>query len=156
MFVRVCIKFCLLLASRLKYLTIDKELKNALQDLRVNAKSFAVGLKQSPVAHEAQQKIQEDRNFAEKVLSQTYAEVRDNFSFASLEGALSAEKQTHSELQEVIVREDDSRRKRKLLQRQIADVKREMDSEIAQRNALIAHLKDQLQELKAKTSMENR
>ena len=36
------------------------------------------------------------------------------------------------------------------------EMKRERETEIQQRNEMIAHLKDQLQEMKAKTSMENR
>merc|ERR1712087_165196 len=38
----------------------------------------------------------------------------------------------------------------------LQEMKRERETEIQQRNEMIAHLKDQLQEMKAKTSMENR
>lgn len=42
------------------------------------------------------------------------------------------------------------------LQRQLTDVKKEKEVEIQQRNEMIAHLKDQLQEMKAKTNMEGK
>lgn len=47
-------------------------------------------------------------------------------------------------------------KKIKSLQKQLLNVKRERQAEVQSRNEYIAHLKDQLQELKAKTNMENR
>ncbi len=44
----------------------------------------------------------------------------------------------------------------KMLQRQLLEVKKEKEVELHQRNEMIAHLKDQLQEMKAKTSMEGK
>lgn len=44
----------------------------------------------------------------------------------------------------------------KALQRQLVDVRKEKEIEIQQRNEMIAHLKDQLQEMKAKTNMEGK
>ena len=53
-------------------------------------------------------------------------------------------------------REEEGRKRIKSLQRQIQNVKVELEEEIQQRNEMIAHLKDQLQEMKAKTSMEGK
>ena len=53
-------------------------------------------------------------------------------------------------------REEESRKKVRQLQKQIAEVKRSRESELQQRREMIAHLKDQLQEMKAKTSMEGK
>lgn len=53
-------------------------------------------------------------------------------------------------------REEESRKKIRQLQKQIAGVKQNRDSELQQRREMIAHLKDQLQEMKAKTSMEGK
>lgn len=44
----------------------------------------------------------------------------------------------------------------KALQKQLVDVRREKEVELQHRNEMIAHLKDQLQEMKAKTSMEGK
>ena len=53
-------------------------------------------------------------------------------------------------------REEEGRKKVRQLQKQIAEVKRNRESELQQRREMIAHLKDQLQEMKAKTSMEGK
>uniref|UniRef100_A0A8D2KSV8 IQ motif containing G n=1 Tax=Varanus komodoensis TaxID=61221 RepID=A0A8D2KSV8_VARKO len=53
-------------------------------------------------------------------------------------------------------REEMGRKKIKCLQKQLSDVKKEMDFEVQNRNEMIAYLKDQLQEMKAKTDMESR
>ena len=53
-------------------------------------------------------------------------------------------------------REEEGRRRVKALQKQLVDVRREKEVELQHRNEMIAHLKDQLQEMKAKTSMEGK
>ncbi|XP_035874132.1 dynein regulatory complex protein 9 isoform X4 [Phyllostomus discolor] len=52
-------------------------------------------------------------------------------------------------------REENGRKQIKYLQKQLLNVKRERQVEVQRQNEYIAHLKDQLQELKAKTNMEN-
>ena len=42
------------------------------------------------------------------------------------------------------------------LQKSLIDIKQEKEKEIQKRNELIAHLKDRLQELRAKTTMEGK
>ena len=53
-------------------------------------------------------------------------------------------------------REEDGRKRVKELQKQIQDVKVEKELELQQRNEMISHLKDQLQEMKAKSNMEGK
>uniref|UniRef100_A0A8C5RUP5 Dynein regulatory complex protein 9 n=1 Tax=Laticauda laticaudata TaxID=8630 RepID=A0A8C5RUP5_LATLA len=48
------------------------------------------------------------------------------------------------------------RKKIKSLQKQLGEIRKEKDYELQNRNEMIAYLKDQLQEMKAKTDMENR
>ncbi|XP_014588327.1 dynein regulatory complex protein 9 isoform X4 [Equus przewalskii] len=55
-----------------------------------------------------------------------------------------------------IDREKKGRKQIKSLQKQLINVKRERQAEVQGRNEYISHLKDQLQEMKAKTNMENR
>uniref|UniRef100_A0A670ZMZ4 IQ motif containing G n=1 Tax=Pseudonaja textilis TaxID=8673 RepID=A0A670ZMZ4_PSETE len=55
-----------------------------------------------------------------------------------------------------IYREEMGRKKIKSLQKQLGEIKKEKDYELQNRNEMIAYLKDQLQEMKAKTDMENR
>lgn len=51
-------------------------------------------------------------------------------------------------------REGEGVKRVKFLQRQLIEVRKEKEQELQQRNELIAHFKDQLQETKAKTNME--
>ena len=55
-----------------------------------------------------------------------------------------------------IDREEESRKRLRQLQKQIVEVKRSRETELQQRSEMIAHLKDQLQEVKAKTAMEGK
>ncbi|XP_074186627.1 dynein regulatory complex protein 9 isoform X2 [Rhinolophus sinicus] len=55
-----------------------------------------------------------------------------------------------------IDREEEGRKKIKSLQKQFHNVKKERQVEIQSQNEYIAYLKDQLQEMKAKTNMEDR
>ena len=54
------------------------------------------------------------------------------------------------------IREEKERKRVKQLQKEIQDVKKEKEVELQHRNEMIAHLKDQLQEMKAKTNMEGK
>ncbi|VCX42165.1 unnamed protein product, partial [Gulo gulo] len=53
-------------------------------------------------------------------------------------------------------REEKGKKQIRSLQKQLLNVKRERQAEVQSRNEYIAHLRDQLQEMKAKTNMENR
>lgn len=142
--------------TKMKVLGIDKDLKEALSELRQNIHAFGVALKQSPVAHEQMQKTQADRQFLQKVLMRTYEEVCENGEFVALSDAINGEQGAKAELQSLILKEEETRQRRKVLTKQIAEVKRDMEADLKARAEMIAHLKDQLQEMKAKTSMENR
>ncbi|XP_012874771.1 PREDICTED: IQ domain-containing protein G [Dipodomys ordii] len=52
-------------------------------------------------------------------------------------------------------REEKGKKQIKSLQKQVMNVKKERQAEVQSRNEYISHLKDQLQEMKAKTNMEN-
>lgn len=117
---------------------------------------FGQGLRQNPLAPDNIQKVQEDRGFLEKVLQDTLTELCGPHSFQVLIDAVESEKEKKARLTDIILREEESRRRIKALQKRILEVKREREVEINDRNQMIAHLKDQLQEMKAKTSMEGK
>ncbi|XP_053243351.1 dynein regulatory complex protein 9 isoform X2 [Podarcis raffonei] len=74
------------------------------------------------------------------------------FTIATKQSALSPENLKKIQAD----REEMGRKKIKSLQKQLSDVKKEKEFELQNRNEMIAYLKDQLQEMKAKTDMENR
>ncbi|PIK45514.1 hypothetical protein BSL78_17618 [Apostichopus japonicus] len=111
---------------------------------------------QSPLTPDNVIKLQEDRNFLQLILDKTLNELKDTCSFEALIEAVNLEKSKKAEIQKTILKEEEGRKEIRSLQRQIQNVKVEREDEIQQRNQMIAHLKDQLQEMKAKTNMEGK
>ncbi|ELT90548.1 hypothetical protein CAPTEDRAFT_92017, partial [Capitella teleta] len=125
-------------------------------ELKNNMHIFSRSLKQSPLTTDNMEKVQADRAFAERVLYGTLLEISNSGSFQVLMDAVKNEKDKKARLQETILKEEQGRKRVRALQRQVVDVRREKEVEIQQRNEMIAHLKDQLQEMKAKTNMEGK
>lgn len=138
-----------LMDNDLKVASVAKSLRESTQGLN---RSF----RQNPLTSDNMTKIQADRKFLQDVMEDTLAEVQSDKSFDALVRAVSAEKEKKAGLQQTILKEEESRKLVKSLQRRLVEVKKEKESEIQQRNEKIAHLKDQLQEMKAKTGMEGK
>lgn len=135
---------------------IRTDIKKAGEELRGNAAVFAFSLKQNPLATDNLVKVQSDRAFLEDILYRTMLELRAHGTYQALADAVKHEKGERAQMEDIIRKEEESRKRVKLLQKQIADVRRERDIELQQRAEMIAHLKDQLQEMKAKTAMEGK
>ena len=88
------------------------------------------------------------------MLSNLVTDINDKKSFISLRASVFLEKNNKTEFADVIKKEEESREMIKELQKSLIDIKNEKEVEVQKRNELIAHLKDRLQELKAKTNME--
>uniref|UniRef100_A0A8C6ELQ4 Dynein regulatory complex protein 9 n=2 Tax=Microcebus murinus TaxID=30608 RepID=A0A8C6ELQ4_MICMU len=111
--------------------------------------------KQSLITMETLKKIQMDRQFLSDVIANTITELEDSCTFTNLLSALSKERENKMHFYDVIAREENGKKKIKFLQKQLLNAKKEWQFEAQNRNEYIAHLKDQLQELKAKTNLEN-
>ncbi|PIK34885.1 putative IQ domain-containing protein G [Apostichopus japonicus] len=134
----------------------EENIGNVVGGIRHAAQSFGKTLKQSPLTSDNVIKLQEDRNFLQLILDKTLNELKDTCSFEALIEAVNLEKSKKAEIQKTILKEEEGRKEIRSLQRQIQNVKVEREDEIQQRNQMIAHLKDQLQEMKAKTNMEGK
>lgn len=134
----------------------DLQLHSVAKSLRESTNALNRSFKQNPLSNDSLSKIQADRKFLQDVMEETLEEIVTYKSFDSLVRAVDTEKEKKAGLQQTILKEEESRRLVKTLQRQLLEVKKEKESEIQQRNEMIAHLKDQLQEMKAKTSMEGK
>lgn len=134
----------------------DLQLHFVAKSLRESTNALNRSFKQNPLSNDSLSKIQADRKFLQDVMEETLEEIVTHKSFDSLVRAVDTEKEKKAGLQQTILKEEESRRLVKTLQRQLLEVKKEKESEIQQRNEMIAHLKDQLQEMKAKTSMEGK
>ncbi|XP_024610537.1 IQ domain-containing protein G [Neophocaena asiaeorientalis asiaeorientalis] len=124
---------------------------NKVQDL-----IFKKPTRQIIMNTETLKKIQIDRQFFSDVITETMQELQDSGTFTSLLKALGKERENKIHFYNIIAREKNGRKKIKSLQKQLLNVKRERQAEVQSRHEYIAHLKDQLQEMKAKTNMENR
>lgn len=111
--------------------------------------------RQTIMTLEILKKIQNDRQYFSDMIANAMKEMQDSGSFQSLLDTLGKERDSKMNFHEVITREEKGRRKIKSLQKQLVDVKKERQMQVQNGNEYIAHLKDQLQEMKAKTNMEN-
>ncbi|XP_036059958.1 dynein regulatory complex protein 9 isoform X1 [Onychomys torridus] len=111
--------------------------------------------RQTMMTLETLKKIQNDRQYFSDVITSAMREMQDSGSFRGLLEALGTERDKKMNFHEAITREEKGRREIKSLQRQLVDVKKERQMQVQNGNEYIAHLKDQLQEMKAKTNLEN-
>uniref|UniRef100_A0A8C4YJL2 IQ motif containing G n=1 Tax=Gopherus evgoodei TaxID=1825980 RepID=A0A8C4YJL2_9SAUR len=117
---------------------------------------FSRAAKQSAVSSNNLRKVQADRQDASDVIAETLQEMQTSGTFQSLLQAVQREKERKSNFHTTIIREEEGRKEIKSLQKRLQDVKKEKELELQNRNEMIAYLKDQLQEMKAKTDMESR
>ncbi|XP_059155336.1 dynein regulatory complex protein 9-like [Physella acuta] len=139
-----------------KLLSVEKEVMDAGGDLKNSAYVFGRTLKQNPLTADNLMKIQEDRSYVERIIADTMTELVQKCSFQTMVEAVKAERHRKASLQSTILQEQEGRKRVKELQKQLMDVKRSKETEIQQRKEMISHLKDQLQEMKAKTTMEGK
>ncbi|XP_077623775.1 dynein regulatory complex protein 9 isoform X3 [Crocuta crocuta] len=124
---------------------------NKMQDV-----VFKKPTRQTIMSTETLKKIQVDRQFFSDVITETMQELQQSGTFTSLLEALGKERENKMHFYDSIAREEKGRKQIRSLQKQLLNVKRERHAEIQNQNEYIAHLKDQLQEMKAKTNLENR
>ncbi|XP_054336568.1 dynein regulatory complex protein 9 isoform X1 [Pongo pygmaeus] len=124
---------------------------NKMQDL-----IFKKPTRQTIMTTETLKKIQIDRQFFSDVIADTIKELQDSATYNSLLQALSKERENKMHFYDVIAREEKGRKQIISLQKQLINVKKEWQFEVQSQNEYIANLKDQLQEMKAKSNLENR
>ncbi|XP_025079142.1 dynein regulatory complex protein 9-like [Pomacea canaliculata] len=125
-------------------------------DLKNSTYAFARSLRQNPLTGDNISKIQEDRAFLELVISTTMAELAQNRTFSILQRTVEDVRQHKASLRKTIQQEEDGRKRIKQLVKHLAEIKAVKESELQKRSEMISHLKDQLQEMKAKSSMEGK
>ncbi|XP_018604362.1 dynein regulatory complex protein 9 isoform X2 [Scleropages formosus] len=112
--------------------------------------------KDCPPSPEKLVKVQRDRQFVAQVISDVAEELRESGTFHTLLETVGRERKKAAHLQDLIRREEEGRGKMKALQRQLLDIRKEKALELQKREEMIAHLKDQLQQMKAKTTLEKK
>ncbi|XP_067417211.1 dynein regulatory complex protein 9 isoform X1 [Emydura macquarii macquarii] len=143
-------------SESLKFTELEQQLQETSGDLKRANHLFSRASKQSAVSSDNLRKVQADRQYASNVIAETLQEMQTSGTFQSLLRAVQREEEKKSNFHTIIVREEEGRKEIKSLQKQLQDVKKEKELELQNRNEMIAYLKDQLQEMKAKTDMESR
>ncbi|XP_043926637.1 dynein regulatory complex protein 9 isoform X3 [Protopterus annectens] len=139
-----------------KIAELRQQIHETAGDLKRSNHVFSGTMKQSPLSPENLKKVQADRQFVADIAAEMLEELQTSGTFNSLLQAVQWEKEKKNDMYNTIIREEDGRKQIKALQKQLQDIKKDKESEVQNRNELIAHLKDQLQELKAKTNMEGK
>ncbi|NXF30002.1 DRC9 protein, partial [Nyctibius bracteatus] len=111
-------------------------------------------VKHSALSVETLRKIQADRQYTSDVITDTIKKMQESGTFNSLTEANEREKAKKSKFQDFLIRSEEGKKEIKALEKQLQDVKKETEIELQNRDNMIAHLKDELQEMKAKTDME--
>ncbi|XP_077682284.1 dynein regulatory complex protein 9 [Eretmochelys imbricata] len=143
-------------SESLKFTELGQQLQETSGDLKRANHLFSRAAKQSAVSSDNLRKVQADRQYVSDVIADTLQEMQNSGTFQSLLQAVQREEEKKFNFYTTIIREEEGRKEIKSLQKQLQDVKKEKDLELQNRNEMIAYLKDQLQEMKAKTDMESR
>ncbi|XP_019350914.1 dynein regulatory complex protein 9 isoform X2 [Alligator mississippiensis] len=143
-------------SEKAKINQLRKQLQETRGDLQQTNFYFNSAAKQSVLSSDNIRKILEDMQYASRVIAETLLEIETSGTFQSLLQAVEREKEKKNNLHNLIIREEKGRKEMKSLQKQLQEVKKEMELELQNRTEMIAYLKDQLQEMKAKTDMESR
>lgn len=134
----------------------DAEISELTKVIHNNTQEINKIFRRNKFVQDVGQKVQADRKFLHDVLEATLNEITHTQTFETLVEAVDKEAVHKVEVQNIVAREEESRKLVKKLQRSIIDNRKEQEIEVQKRNELIAHLKDELQETKAKTAMESK
>ncbi|NXX94995.1 DRC9 protein, partial [Centropus bengalensis] len=126
------------------------------EDLKSAHHPSSKAMKQNALFIENLRKIQADRQYASDVITVTMKRLQESGTYNSLIEANEREKAKKSKFHDVLLRSEEEKRKVKALEKQLQDVKKETEIELQIRDDTIAQLKDELQDLEAKTEMESR
>ncbi|XP_060779179.1 dynein regulatory complex protein 9 isoform X2 [Neoarius graeffei] len=101
-------------------------------------------------------KVQSDRRFAARLISDLLTELTEEGTFSSLIRTVDEEKRIKAQLNDIISRDKEDRLRIKTLQKQLLDIAKETNLQIQERDKMVAHLEDQVQEWKMKESLQEK
>ncbi|XP_078266365.1 dynein regulatory complex protein 9-like isoform X2 [Rhinoraja longicauda] len=135
---------------------LGAQIKEVAADLKRSTQLLNTSLKQNPFTSDSLAKVQMDRQFASDVINDTLNELHSSRTFLTLLDVLEGEKKKKINMQNAIIREEEGRMKIKALRNQLQNLQMEKEAEQQNKDEMIAHLKDQVQEMKAKTTTEGK
>lgn len=102
----------------------------------------------------SQVKLERDRQFLEEIILGALNEIHGSGTYEWLIEKVNSEKHKKCHHTSIIENEMRTRKQIKQMQSNLIQLKKDQEVEVMNRQQLIAHLKDQLQEFKAKTNLE--
>ncbi|NXG79609.1 DRC9 protein, partial [Baryphthengus martii] len=125
------------------------------EDLRSTQHLSNRALKYSALSVKNLRKIQAHRQYASDVITITMKMIQESGTFTSLTEANEREKAKKGKFHDLLIRSEEGKKEIKSLEKQLQDIKKETEIQLQNRDSVIAYLKDELQEMKAKTEMES-
>ncbi|NXJ44148.1 DRC9 protein, partial [Ciconia maguari] len=125
------------------------------EDLKSTHHPSKRAMKHTALSVENLRKIQADRQYASDVITVTMKNIQESGTFNSLTEANEREKAKKSKFHDILIREEEGKKEIKSLEKQLQNVKKQTEIELQNRDNMIVYLKDELQEMKAKTNMES-
>jgi len=142
------------LANKSKYKEVQCEIQDVSRALRESTKNLCRNLKDNPNISDNLVKIQQERTELIEILAQTVREMQESGTFKTLVMKVHGDKLAQDRLHEIIQREKDMAGAVKQLDGDLNSEKREHANRVADQKAEIARLKEQLQSIKSKTTVD--
>ena len=143
------------LSNKNKFNENQEQVKEVARALRESTKELCRNLKGNPNIAENLSKIQTERSNLQNLLSKTLRELRES-SFATLTTTVEEEKARNDMIREVVQKEKEVSAAVKKLQADLASEKQLHVQEVEERNEIIAKLKEELQDVRTKSSIETK
>ncbi|NWR47093.1 DRC9 protein, partial [Regulus satrapa] len=125
------------------------------EDEKSTHHSSKASKKRTTRALEKLKKIYADRQYASDVITVTMKKMEEFGTFSSLTDANEREKAKKNKFYDILIRSEEGKKEIKALQKQLQDVKKQTDEDLQNRDMVIDHLRDKLQEQTAKLNIEN-
>ncbi|NXR23980.1 DRC9 protein, partial [Cinclus mexicanus] len=132
-----------------------KQEQGKIEDQKSTQHSSKSFKKHTTRAAKKLKKIYADRQYASDVITVTIKNMEEFGTFNSLTDANEREKAKKNKFYDILIRSEKGKKEIKALQKQLQDVKKQIDKDLQNRDEAIDHLKDKLQENTAKWNTES-
>ncbi|PHJ22951.1 hypothetical protein CSUI_003200 [Cystoisospora suis] len=136
-----------------KLRSVENELEEISQKMRESNKELCRSLKQNPNIQENAVKLQLERQKIQEWYADLLNEVKESFTFKSLQDRVTAEKHQQEKLNEIKKRTRESTQAVRLLEAELKKETAEYEREMKYTNAEINKLKEELQQNRLRSSL---
>merc|ERR1719230_530092 len=141
------------LANKSKYKENQNEIQDVSRALRESTKNLCRNLKDNPNIGGNLLKIQNERSKLQDLLTAAVDGLKENGSFQILVDQVAEDSRAQDTVAEIMRREKETTAAVKQLEADLAKEKLEHQRDVAEQKAVIADLKEKLQQIKSKTTV---